>query len=258
MLRQLKSPQSRRPQPGNSPSIAVRVEDRWVSIAWSFKVCSGWYIVPEIRHGIPRGKHDGLSHVHRVSKVGLCRWWRMLNLILFLLYYLTPPWMPVVRFLAVKWYPGILMRLSQMVSLSHVSMKNARSGLQSRMTDLTSSILGARLMVLASRRLRPYVWASVELVGLSTAVTLEIIRLRWKGHAGLLCRTREWLRDWITGMGQLFRLPATEESIWIFLNAVREEICKLSSWRSPLTSKKMGFSRRRIHRTWRWLINSKT
>ena len=99
VLRRLKSPQIRRPQPGNSPMIVVRVEARWCcSMAWSFTFCSGWYMVPAIKLGTPLCSCDSLSHVHEVSKAGSFKWWRFLNLILFLMYNPTPLWMPVVQF----------------------------------------------------------------------------------------------------------------------------------------------------------------
>ena len=84
------------------------------------------------------------------------------------------------------------MRLSLMVSLSQVSVKNAKSGLQSRITDRTSSIFGAIDMVFASRRLTPCSWTSVGVDDSFSAGTLEVTRVRAVlKRAGLLDWTRE-------------------------------------------------------------------
>ena len=142
-----------------------------------------------------------------------------------------------------------------MVSLSQVWVKNAKSGLQSRITDRTSSIFGAIDMVLASRRLTPCSWTSDGLDNTFSAGSLEMTRARAVlEHAGLLNRTREWLRDWITGMKRLFWLPQTKVSIWIF-NVIAEGICKFPSSWPQFASREIGFPSEKFPRQGsRWSV----
>lgn len=79
-----------------------------------------------------------------------------------------------------------------MVSLSQVWVKNAKSGLQSRITDHISSVFGAIDMVLACRRLTPCSWTSDGLDNTFSAGTLEMTRARTVlERSGLLNRIRE-------------------------------------------------------------------
>ena len=135
------------PQPGNWPPIDVEV------VARCFKKSYQSLTVPAIRQVIPRGNLVGWSHVHIVSKSGSCKYSRDLNLGLFLIYKPTPSWGPVVRFLAVRWYPEMWRWFSMIESPSQVSVNKAIFYIRNHTFRF---VIGASEMGLAKSRLTPY------------------------------------------------------------------------------------------------------
>ena len=111
----------------------------------------------------------------------------------------------------------------------HVSVKNPKLGFRSRLTERTSSILGASDMVLTSRALRPntefsFPWCDGIVVAKRERFGPRTPGVRW-GPEG---RSRRRFRGLITGMEPLFIPTRCKVSNWIF-NVEDGEVCKLLS-----------------------------